>query len=61
MHDAALIVAGIIFLVIFVLHLLRLILKVEVKIGSGIIPLWLSVPGLIVSLLLSLWMFCSVD
>ncbi len=61
MHDAALVAAGIIFLVIFVLHLLRLIFKVEVKVGSSIIPLWLSIPGLIVSLLLSLWMFCSVD
>jgi len=42
-------VAGIIFLVIAVGHLLRLILKFQIVLGSHPLPLWLSWVGLLVA------------
>jgi len=57
MKDTALRVAGIIFFVVAIMHLLRVILKVEVLIAGYVLPIWLSVLGFIVPLALSLWMF----
>lgn len=54
---SALMVAGIMFALVAVLHLLRLIYKIEVTIGSKPIPMRISVIGLIVALTLSIWMF----
>jgi hypothetical protein len=57
MREMALIVAGIVFLIVGILHLARVIFKVEIKIGKFVVPLWPSIFGFIVALLLSLWMF----
>lgn len=61
MHNThiALIVAGLIFLVISIMHLSRLILRVEVKVGNFIVPLWLSILGVLGPLILAIWMFHS--
>jgi len=57
MKETALLVAGIIFLMVSIMHLARLIFRVEVRAGRFILPLWISVFGFIIALLLSLWMF----
>ena len=60
MKDTALKVAGIIFFVVAIIHLLRAILKVEVIIGGYVLPIWASIWGFIVPLLLAVWMFKSL-
>jgi hypothetical protein len=60
MKDTALKVAGVIFFLVSIIHLLRGILKVEVIIGGFVLPIWVSLFGFIISLLLSLWMFKSL-
>ena len=60
MKNTALKVAGVIFLVVSVIHLLRVILKTEVIIAGYVLPVWISILGFIFPLLLSLWMFKSV-
>lgn len=57
MQKTALKVSGTIFLVIAILHLLRLVFKVSFTIGACSIPMWVSVIACIVPLLLALWMF----
>ena len=57
MKEAALITASVIFFLVSIMHLLRLLFNTKVTIGTFVAPLWLSAVGLIVSLLLSLWMF----
>jgi hypothetical protein len=59
MKDTALKVSGVIFLVVAVAHLLRVILKVDVIIAGYVIPMWWSIFGFIIPLLLSLGMFFS--
>lgn len=59
MKETALLVAGVIFLAVSAMHLLRFILKIELKVGAFIVPLWLSLVGFIVPLLLAIWMFKS--
>jgi len=53
----ALKVAGIIFLLVSMLHLLRFIFKVRVTIGKFTVPIWFSVAAFIVTFLLSYWIF----
>jgi len=60
MEKTALLTAGIIFLIVSILHLLRALSRTEVKIGNYIMPIWLSVLGFVFPLLLSLWMFSLV-
>ena len=50
-------VAGIVFLLVAVMHLLRFLFKVEAVIGGFTVPLWYSLIGSVIALLLSLWMF----
>lgn len=57
MRETALLVAGVIFLLVSIMHLLRLVFKIEAKIGKFTIPLWFSIFGFIIPLLLSFWMF----
>ena len=57
---AALNVAGVVFLLVAILHLVRVIFQWEVVIANFTVPLWFSVLGFIVPFLLSLWMFKSV-
>jgi len=56
----ALMVAVAIFLLVSFLHLLRLLFRVRVTVGKFTIPVWFSVIGFIIPLLLSLWMFKSI-
>jgi len=60
MEKAALLTAGIVFLVVSVMHLLRLFYNVEVKVKNFVVPVWASIFGFIVSLGLSIWMFKSI-
>ena len=60
MKDMALKVAGVIFLLMAIMHLLRIILKIEVTIAGIVLPIWGSVFGFVIPLLLSVWMFRSV-
>lgn len=59
MKNTALKTAGVIFLLVSILHLLRVIFKVEVTIGGSPVSLWVSLAGFAVALLLSIWMFKS--
>ena len=56
MKEAAVIVAASIFFIVSLLHLARFILKLEVKIGKFVVPLWFSIFGFIFPLALSLWL-----
>ena len=57
MKDTTLKIVGIIFLLISILHLARLVFKVEVIVGGFTIPQWISVLSFIIALVLSLWCF----
>lgn len=59
-NQLALKAAGIIFLLVSILHFMRLIFKVEVTMGGFVIPLWLSFIGFAIATLLSVWMFKAV-
>ena len=59
MQIIALTAAGLIFLVVAIMHLVRLILRVEVRVGNFTIPWWFSIFGLAFALALSIWMFYS--
>ena len=56
MKNIALKVAGAIFLVVALLHLLRVIFSIEVIVAGFIAPMWLSMFGFIFALALALWM-----
>lgn len=60
MKDTALKVAGVIFFVVAIAHLLRIILKFEVIIAGFVVPIWVSAFGFVIPLLLSVWMFKSI-
>lgn len=52
-------VIGCIFAVVAFMHLVRLIYKTEVMIGGKKLPLWVSIFGVIIPALLSVWMFTT--
>lgn len=54
-----LVVAGIIFSLIALVHLIRLIYEWEITIGGAIVPMTVSCAGLAVSALLAIWMFVA--
>jgi hypothetical protein len=56
----ALKVAGVIFFLVSLLHLFRLIFKVEVTMEGLVIPFGLSFVGFAVAFLLSVWIFKSI-
>ncbi len=56
-NNLALKVAGIIFFLVSMLHLLRLAFQWEVIIGGFSVPFGWSIFGLVFALLLSFWMF----
>jgi hypothetical protein len=60
MKDIALKTAGVIFLLVSILHLLRIILKVEVIVGGLTLPLWTSIAGFLLGILLALWFFSAL-
>lgn len=59
MKDIAVTIAGVVFLAVAVMHLVRLIFKVKVTVGNFVVPLWYSAVGFAVTLLLALWMLKS--
>jgi hypothetical protein len=59
MKQAALLVAGIIFLVVAVFHLARVIFKLNAVIGNVTIPIGASIAGFVFALALALWMFSA--
>lgn len=56
-YSSALIIAGFIFGLVSLTHLLRVIYKVPIIIGNKIIPMWASILSFILTLLLSIYMF----
>jgi hypothetical protein len=50
-------VASLVFALFALGHLLRLLTKAEVIVGSQAIPLWISAPALVIAVLLSFWMW----
>jgi hypothetical protein len=57
--NLALKVAGTMFLLVAIMHLLRLLLKTHVYVGSHHVRLLLSLVGFVVALLMGLWMFSA--
>ena len=57
--NIALIIAGVFFVLVALLHLVRLITKFEVTVSKRVVPLWVNVIGLLVAGLLALWMFTA--
>ena len=57
--NVALIAAGIIFVLIALLHLVRLITKFEITVAKKPIPLWVNVIGLLAAGFLAFWMFAA--
>ena len=55
--NAALLIAGIIFDVVSLMHLLRIWLTVKITIADYVVPMWTSWVGFIVAFILSLVMF----
>lgn len=60
MADLALKVAATVFIFVAVLHAARVMLKMNVKIGKFVVPLWMSVVGIIVALSLAWFMLKAV-
>jgi len=54
-----LIVAGLIFLLVALLHLARLVNQWIIVVDGKIVPISLSVMGLVISGILALWMFLA--
>ena len=57
--NGALILAGVVFLIVAALHIVRLVTGLEVRIGGKIIPIWASIFGLIFAGLLGTIMFLA--
>ena len=57
----ALTMAGIIFALVALVHLLRLVYRFDVVIAGKSIPLWANVVGLLISGSMSIWMFTLID
>ena len=58
-QKTALNVAGVVFLLVAVLHLLRVFLRWQITVESFTVPGWYSLVGFLVAFSLSLWMFKS--
>lgn len=59
MHQAPLVVAGIVFAVIAIVHIVRCFHYFPVVVGGFEIPLSISIGGAVVFGLLTIWMFAS--
>lgn len=59
MKRAPLIVAGIIFTIVALVHLLRILYHWKIIIGAYHAPVLVSIVGLIVTAILAIWMFYS--
>lgn len=56
-----LVVAGIIFSFVAVMHLLRLIYNWDITIAGQVIPMYVSTIGLLVAAVLAIWMFVAAS
>ncbi|MHB1946809.1 MAG: hypothetical protein ACYCQI_01690 [Gammaproteobacteria bacterium] len=54
--STALIVSGIIFAIVALMHLLRLVYRTEIIIAGKVMPMWASILGFIIPLALAIWM-----
>ena len=57
MQKTALFTAGIIFLIISLLHAIRLFFKITIIAGGVVVPLWVSGFGFLIMLAFAYWMF----
>lgn len=57
MHKLPLMVSGVVFLLIAVVHLVRMISRVEINIGKFPVPQWFSWGAFVTTTLLATWMF----
>ena len=57
---AYLVISGVLFGAVAVLHLLRLLYGWPAQVGAVAMPLWVSIIGLIVAAVLCLWAFALV-
>ncbi len=57
--NIALIVSGLLFLFIAIVHLVRLYLQVEIVVSGHILPMQASIYGFVITLALSIWMFAA--
>lgn len=59
MPKAALYVAGVIFTIAAVCHLLRMVAGFDIVIAANVVPMWVSLPGFIAAAVLAVWMFLA--
>ena len=59
MKDTALRVAGLFFLLVAIMHFLRLLFKIQVMVAGHHLRLYLSLVGFLVTLFLAIWMFAA--
>lgn len=59
--DTALFVAGVVFAIVALGHLLRVYYQFPILFGDVHIPIWVNVIGLLISAGLSIWMFFSIS
>jgi len=52
-----LIISGLLFGAVALAHLLRLVYGWQVQLGTGAVPMWISVVGLVVAGALCIWAF----
>lgn len=61
MKNSALVIAGIIFTLVALLHVLRYAMGWEIMIASYAVPMQASLIGAVISILLALWMFIAAS
>ena len=57
--NTALMIAGIVFALVALVHLWRLVFAVEIVVDGFTLPMWVSVVGFIITIVLSLLMFLA--
>ena len=50
-------IAGLIFALICLGHVIRIVAQVDIRIGSFLVPMWPSAAAAVVTAILSIWMF----
>lgn len=58
--NVALLIAGIIFGLVSLAHLLRLIYMLEITIGGYVVPMWVSTAGFLIATILCMLMFMAM-
>jgi hypothetical protein len=52
--------AGVVFLLVAMMHFFRLLWKIQISVAGVRVPLYLSLIGFVLALLLAIWMFTVV-